>query len=503
MGDIDEAMEDWRRVVQEFGDFGKNSFPQTKNFVAWALVDQGRVLAGDLPDMNFDHLTEEDIFPEINQQKEASSDNSEDMFGNLSLGYSIGLRDGQTEVKGAPQENFAEALKLFDEALSRFQSGDVQGISSPLSQAMLLKGQIYKKQGDLARALEAFTVLTQRFLHDADSEAQNNVAGAFVNQGSVLAAQGNFQQALQAFDAAITQAKELQDDFASRSTPLIANLGKAYLFLKDGKNQAALAIFDVVIQDQKEDIDELSFVSAFAWQGKAWALERMGKFPETMACYDDAFARFGAQKAIKVQKANTIMDFMGKWAIVQAKAGALVRHGDKAAALKAKEDFSDYAKKIYDAEAKLAGGSSMFPAMAMVTYLSALPGAVDDKILSAQQALEAVDREIRHWQLRDVPAWLPMPLQTKAQIQDKDTDKTAVLETLDEIIKTFQDSADVNAQNVFGWALARKAVILRDQGDKAAAILLCEEILRRFEHAPPANMTGMVDNVKRILKEMR
>jgi tetratricopeptide (TPR) repeat protein len=481
------ALDAWRRVVQEFGGAKKESAaPQTKYVIAFALADQGKLLAGDLGDMNIDSLAEKDVFP-----NETPPEDSKGIFGNLQLNYSFG---SNAEKKQVPQPS--EALALFDEALSRFQPGDAQGISSPLSRAMLLKGQLYRTQGKPSQALEVFSALIQHFLHDSDSEAQRNVANAFVDKGGTLATLGRFQEALQAFDAAIGQAKGLSEDSA-RTTRQFANLGKVSVFLKDGKNEAALAICNAFIQGQEKGASSPAFFGVFAWQIKAWTLERMGKFPEAKACYDEAFNRFGTLGSDKT------MNFMGQFIIMLAKTGALERHDGLAAALKAKADFSDYAKKAYDdAKASSSDNRDMLGAIAMLIHLSALPEAVEKKVLTPQQALATWDWETRRWRPMGFPEfWLP-GLQTKASIQDKSNDQGAMLKTLDEIIKNFPGDAGQNAQIAFGWALGRKAEILRQQGDTAGARQLCEEILQRFEGSEDANLASLANGAKRLLAEI-
>jgi serine/threonine-protein kinase len=212
---------------------------------------------------------------------------------------------GQTDQAEAAYRNALAVIEALAQQRSPTPAdedalGDVQ---SRLAALYLDLRQHDQARGAASAALAIEEKLVRQ--HPATVNYRNDLAGSYVIQARILFAEGKKQEAAEALQKALPIRRRLAEEHG-RVTQLVVGLGQTYVVLAEQSDTPTGAIewftqairtLDGVQQKEPHDRDCCSLLGA-AYQGRAQALDRLGRNADALADWGRAKAVAGGQSIV-------------------------------------------------------------------------------------------------------------------------------------------------------------------------------------------------------------
>ena len=201
-------------------------------------------------------------------------------------------------------------LEAYEEAIQKFAASSVSEVQAWSAAALVNKGSVHKRLGELQQAIECYESTLQSFGRIKTAAVKPAVARAMVNKGNALRASGDHKEAVALF-------KDTIERFSSEKIPeLQVAVGKAWLNMgsalaeKREFEAANDACDEMVERFGANNAPELRTAIGEALLNKGLVQEKLGNLAEAIRLCEEVDKRFGSSDMLehRVQIARALAD---------------------------------------------------------------------------------------------------------------------------------------------------------------------------------------------------
>lgn len=367
-----------------------------------------------------------------------------------------------------------EAISAYDEVVALFGSALEPILREGVARALLNKGIKLHSLGRFDDAIAIYDEILRRFGEAEEIEFQERVAEALNSKGNTLGQLGRSEEAIATYDELVNRFENVEE-LAIRKELVRALVNQALRLNSLGRSEEAIAVSnDAIYRIGGIGDSTLREGIIRSLINKAIANGRLGRNDEAIDLYDEVIKQFGEEKESQIG---------------ELVAGALVNKGNRLGMVGRPEE----AIAVYD------DAVNKFGAVEKVEVVAIVAGALINKghrlgaLDRNEEAIAAYNEVLRRLETAEQPilrerrarALVNKSLRLAALQRNEE----AILIS-EEVVRQFGAAEESALREVVALALHNKAERLRAVGRREEAIAAYDEVVHRYSGAVEVVVQG-------------
>ncbi|MBI3271424.1 MAG: AAA family ATPase [Planctomycetes bacterium] len=358
----------------------------------------------------------------------------------------------------------AEAVKAYDEVVSRFGERPEAALAEQVANALVRMGVTLGNLNQPVEEVKAYDEVVRRFGERSEAAVAEHVAEALFNRGVVLGKLNQPGEEVKAYDEVVSRFGE-RPEAALAEQVAMALVNKGVALRQFNQPAEEVKAYDEVVRRFSERSEAaLAEHVARALFNKGVVLGRLNQPAEAVKAYDEVVRRFGErpEAALAEQVAEALVN----------KGSTLGQLNQPAEAVK---DFDDVVRR-FGARPEAALATQV--AMALVNKGIAL-----GELKQPGEVVKACDEVVRRFEERPEAALaeqVAKALVNKGFTLGELKQPVEEVKAYDEVVRRFGERPEADVAEQVAAALFSKGVVLGKLNQPAEEVKAYDEVVRRF-----------------------